>query len=1016
MSPFLSFHLSDTFLAPYKDQTPDWGFKDPAGNSLGEGAFLRSYSRRKEDGSKEQWWEVCRRSIEGMYSIQKDHCKAHHLPWQDKKAQRSAQRAYDLLFTFKWSLPGRGLWAMGTEMVNKNKDSSSLQNCSFISTENIHREGSAPFRYLQEASMLGIGVGFDTKGSEHEIVLRSSEQTLDVHVIPDTREGWVEATGVLIDAFLQGTTRPIFDYCQIRPEGAPIKTFGGVAAGPAPLIKLHETLTSLFETNIGQVFDSRLITDVCNLIGVCTVSGNVRRSALVSIGEAEDDVFLNLKNYERYPYRSEWGWMSNNSIKATPGMDYSSYVPRIVENGEPGIFWLSNAHSFKRMNGVRADNDTRTKGGNPCLAYDTMMLTDGGLKKIGDLVGRKFKVWNGSEYSDSNAWYTGDKEAVKITFSNGLSVTLTKNHVLKTHHRNSNPKLKGYLAETEAGNLVVGSQIVPLNGSGKWEGLSVDPDTAVLLGLLLGDGSSQINGGRASYIRTKEQEVINFVLSYGERNGFQWSYIDDQLRLLGVDVLFSSDFDEMRKHPLPERSIPADVFTWDSQSVKFFLRGLFSANGGAMPKHARIDLKTTCHELATDVQLLLNALGLNSYITTNKPVLIEWSNGEYVSKKSYDVNVTGPYRYRMFQSEIGFLHVHKSLPSIKQGGRNENRPVTVTAIEDAGVIPVYDFTEPFTHWGWANGIQVHNCMEIILESSEKCTLAEVFASNCDNYNEFEDALKCAFLYAKTVTLLPTRWEQTNAVMQRNRRIGTSISGLAEMVDRHGYGLLRDWMNRGYDEISRLDVVYSEWLAVRESVRTTTIKPSGTISLLAGVTPGVHWPVATTYIRRMRLSNTDALLQAYKDSGYRTEPAFGTEETTTCVEIPMRPQNEALRNHEQVSIHEKIYLAAFAQRNWADNGVSVTVTFDRQREGNEIARVLSMYDDALKAVSFLPIDNDSYPQMPYQSLTEEEMDIYMSSLTLLPIDWSGLYVNGTEAEGEAGCVNDTCLIKAEKVGL
>ena len=105
----LSFKLSGDFIEPFKTRKPDWGYQDAAGNSLGEITFLRTYSRKKPDGTKEQWWEVCRRVIEGMYSIQKDWSNDNRLPWSGHKAQASAQEAFTRMFEFKWLPPGRGL-------------------------------------------------------------------------------------------------------------------------------------------------------------------------------------------------------------------------------------------------------------------------------------------------------------------------------------------------------------------------------------------------------------------------------------------------------------------------------------------------------------------------------------------------------------------------------------------------------------------------------------------------------------------------------------------------------------------------------------------------------------------------------------------------------------------------------------------------------------------------------------------------------------------------------------------
>ena len=112
MSDFFSFRLSEEFISEYKTKEPPFGFADAGGNSLGEITFIRTYSRMKEDGTKERWHEVCRRVIEGMYSAQKNHAKENRLPWNDYKAQSSAKEAFDRLFNLKWTPPGRGLWSL----------------------------------------------------------------------------------------------------------------------------------------------------------------------------------------------------------------------------------------------------------------------------------------------------------------------------------------------------------------------------------------------------------------------------------------------------------------------------------------------------------------------------------------------------------------------------------------------------------------------------------------------------------------------------------------------------------------------------------------------------------------------------------------------------------------------------------------------------------------------------------------------------------------------------------------
>ncbi len=668
-----SFRLSDDFISSYKQKKAPFGYTDAAGNSVGEITFLRTYSRLKEDGTKETWVDVCERVINGMYSIQKDHCKSQRLPWNDAKAQASAKEAFDRLFNLKWTPPGRGLWVMGTDIVNKQRNSAALQNCAFVSTAEMTKANPArPFAFLMEASMLGVGVGFDDKGADKDFIIYEPKGD-ELHVIPDDREGWVDSVALLINAYLRADQKnPVFDYKEIRPAGTPIKTFGGTAAGHEPLEKLHNYIRNLFKGRAGEKISRTDIADIGNLIGVCVVSGNVRRSAELLIGRLDDDTFLNLKNAERFPERNSydpaapgWGWMSNNSVETTVGKNLDSIVEGIARNGEPGVIWMDVSRKYGRLVDPVNNKDWRVAGYNPCA-------------------------------------------------------------------------------------------------------------------------------------------------------------------------------------------------------------------------------------------------------------------------------------------------------------------------------------------------------EQSLESYECCTLVETYLNRHDNLEDYKRTLKFAYLYAKTVTLLPTHWEETNAIMQRNRRIGTSMSGVANFADNVGLPTLREWMDEGYKIIKQYDNTYSEWLGIRESIKMTTIKPSGTVSILAGESPGVHWtPGGKYFLRAIRFANSDPMLPLFKMAQYRVEPASESPDTTSVVFFPIK--SNAIRSEKSVSIFEKMSIAATAQRYWSDNSVSVTVSFDAENEAGDIGNVLHMYDGQLKTVSFLPMGNFTYPQMPYTQITEEEYE--ENTMKLFPIDFSGVYAGmAADAIGDAYCTTDACEIK------
>ena len=248
------FNLDSGVVAKYSKLPTSFGF-----NGLGELVYLRSYSRDMANGDKEQWHNTVERVVNGTFRLQKEWIVKSKLPWDENKAQFEAAEMFDRMFHMKFLPPGRGLWAMGSQLT-EHKDKkmyAALNNCAFVSTERSgNLEASKPFCFLMDASMLGvgksvllfplqvyrlllvfvafIGVGFDTKGA-NSIYIREptkhSHDPIPIFVIPDSREGWVESVRLLLNCFLAyypdldpiNVPLPQFDYSLIRPAGRPIK-------------------------------------------------------------------------------------------------------------------------------------------------------------------------------------------------------------------------------------------------------------------------------------------------------------------------------------------------------------------------------------------------------------------------------------------------------------------------------------------------------------------------------------------------------------------------------------------------------------------------------------------------------------------------------------------------------------------------------------------------------------------------------------------------------------------------
>jgi ribonucleoside-triphosphate reductase (thioredoxin) len=590
-------------------------------------------------------------------------------------------------------------------------------NCGFVSTSAITKEHSEPFTWAMDMSMLGVGIGFDTRGADQAEVLmpsnldtsniysysnhiakhirlhnstyalpkrhkdevqeeyedriqtemawavpkntQTTEYFIDIpgslnsnqlqiyktylsliphragkkHVIPDTREGWVDSVGIVLDAFLKGKVLPAFDYSTIRPQGSPIKGFGGIAEGPKFLQICHENLTCFLWDRIGTKLTASDIVDIYNEIGACVVSGNVRRSAQISFGEPDDLDFISLKHdFVNHPN----SWNSNNSVFASVGMDYTKIAELISTRGEPGLFWIENARAYGRMGDLN-NKDQAAMGTNPCA----------------------------------------------------------------------------------------------------------------------------------------EQTLHNY---------------------------------------------------------------------------------------------------------------------------------------------------------------------------------------------------------------ELCCLVENFPALHENESDFLATLKQSYLYAKAVTLVPSHNKKTNKIMGKNARIGCSLSGIQSARFKFGTRRFLEICDTGYRFICDRDKNYSDWLQVRESIKKTSLKPSGTVSLLAGPEPqppGIHYDTERTYLRRIRFSKSNPMIVKLQAAGYRVYDAPEQPESTCIVDFPVH-NPRAVMTEAEVShnIWEQLEFNAQLQEVWSDNQNSITVKF-RQRPGiaQEIARALEMYETRLKAVSFLPhfesAEDSTYAALPIQAISYEQ---------------------------------------------
>lgn len=296
------------------------------------------------------------------------------------------------------------------------------------------------------------------------------------------------------------------------------------------------------------------------------------------------------------------------------------------------------------------------------------------------------------------------------------------------------------------------------------------------------------------------------------------------------------------------------------------------------------------------------------------------------------------------------------------------------------------------------------CAEQSLEDKETCCLAEIFLPNIVSLEELKDVATTLYRINKHSLALECHHADTASVVHRNMRMGIGITGYLQATDEQ-----RSWLSGTYEHLRAFDKEYSKRHGWPKSIKLTTVKPSGTLSTVAGVTPGVHPAIFQYFIRRVRMASDSPLVDLCRENGYKVEPQRNFDGTndmnTVVVEFPCSyPQGTVLaqdtRAVDQLNWVKKL------QTEWSDNAVSCTVYY-KPEELDEIKTWLrDNYNTSLKTVSFLLHQEHGFHQAPYEEITEEQYNAMRSRTTPILQKVSGF----VELLDSFECANGVCPIK------
>lgn len=643
-------------------------------------------------------------------------------------------------------------------------------------------------------------------------------------------------------------------------------------------------------------------------------------------------------------------------------------------SGEPGILWTNNPDY----------------GTNPCFTGDTNILTPSGYISIGGNVGELELINKDGEIVNGKIWSNGVKEVIELTLSNKTKIKCTPDHTFMLCDGTSCNAENSYKKRLMS-----------------FYSLNQEVNEFTKYGFIQGDGGlgrldSTSHKGLEINIGVKDIDIFELFNITKEKNKSSY-YVNGY-----NEILRSLQFDSSN---LPNRQFPKTFDSWEFNDKMMFLKGMYSANGGVIIGH-RISYKTTSKTLANQLVSNLMLCGIDSYITTNKEKTVKFSNGNYICKQSYDVNISKYTSILLFAQYIGFVHKYKQ-DSLREL-INIKSPMVLSINYDLPEEEVFDFSlDDHTHWGVIEGVIAHNCGEISLRPFTFCNLCEINGDSIESKDDFltrcSQAAFISTLQASYTDFVYLRsiWKENT---EKDALIGVGITGIASnKIDE-------SWLEEGATQVKITNINTSELLGINTAARCTTIKPAGTTSCVLGCSSGIHAWHNDYYIRRIRIGKNEALYtyllinhpEILEDEFFKP-----TEQAVICLPIKA-PDGAILRNEDTQNFLDRIYKynklwVKSGYRSGANqNNVSATVSI-KNDEWKDVGKWMWDNKDIYSGISVLPYDGHTYKQAPFEDCTKETYESLMKVIHSIDLSKVIELDNNTNLSGELACAGGSCEI-------
>jgi ribonucleotide reductase alpha subunit len=1000
----------------YLSKIPD-NIKTPWG-MLGYITYKRTYARTLEndDDTTEEYRDTILRVLRGCQKQLNTNFTNEEL-----------EKAYKYLMELKCSVAGRFLWQLGTETISK-LGIMSLQNCAFVKID----EPIKPFLWIFDVLMLGTGVGFNIQKENIRklppvldvpiVITRNDVKDADF-IVPDSREGWVYLLEKVLEAYFYKGQSFTYSTMLIRSAGTKIKGFGGVASGPEDLVKGIKLIQDILNNRRGKHLTSVDCLDIINIIASIVVAGNVRRC--IPAG-AKVHTNLGMINIEDIMIGDEV--LTSYGYKKVKNVFRQGVQEVLVIKTDRGDFKCTKNHRMLVLN--NANNHQMMEEG--CMKskhngrdgeqFYWAMAMD--LSKGDYLITSKTAINGNSGVKLPSFQYTNRKDRIlapEFTADIAWFFGFVSNQFVFTNNDST------IFIECETNELLKKLlKIVDKFGSSIRVITDIDvANNSYILKLV----STQLYEYFMTYFNNKIPYFI-YETIYNNRINFINGIFDSNNTTMTNTSIVIEHLTEEYKHQLSvllyscgiqNKSIDSNTLLIDDK-YNIGCLNLTKLVNKTYPNVKDDNDYITLNTIKVDKAEIIEIYNEYTYETydievdeaheffcdgflTHNSALIclgDYDDIEYLNAKRWDLGNIPNWRC-MSNNSVVCNDITKLPEEFWNGYNGNGEPYglinidlsrKIGRIKDGGLYPDPD-------------VEGYNpCAEQSLANYETCCLAEIYLCNIENYEQLKEIATIVYRICKHSLLLKCHQKSTEEIVHKNMRMGIGITGYLQSSEEQ-----KSWLNDLYSYLRDYDKFYSNKIGVPTSVKLTTVKPSGTLSLLAGVTSGAHPAIYQYFIRRIRISSSNKqLIDLARSHKYHIEYQKnfdGTDDKNTMViEFPCCYPEGTILAKDMTAI-DQLNTIKELQTIWSDNSVSVTIYYKKEELDDIKEWLRNNYNDNIKTCSFLLHNEHGFKQAPFEEITKEEYMRLMSNV--IPIT-SGKIMTMDEKELMSDCPNGVCPIR------